>query len=319
MALIVATATAAYVASVPIAARPLPAAEARTTPSSCPALTPPRLRIPARFFPLERAGAWVPTEARDCLYLINPGSSRLVAIFRAPNDARIRGPVWSPDGQRLAIAYKSGSGFKAVVLSRHGRIQRAYLGRDVSFLRDGRAIIGRADRLLLADGPGAPRPLVDRVGLEAAAGFKINAFQIFSISGYGRPGLAITAWGREYSRILIVSSEGTVASASPRLSVAAQMSFPGPPAWSPDGELLLIPWQRPDPLGKADHVHCLSRWGLKRGYRLGFCRNPHFDRVVWHPDGGTALLNDGRVVARDATVRARVPRLSRGWSVRWTQ
>jgi len=47
------------------------------------------------------------------------------------------------------------------------------------------------------------------------------------------------------------------------------------------------------------------------------CRNPHFDRILWHPDGGTALLNDGRIVARDGTVRARLRVVGRSFSVRW--
>ena len=89
---------------------------------------------------------------------------------------------------------------------------------------------------------------------------------------------------------------------SPRRFVAGLVG-----AWVPleaRGCLYVIPSQHPS--NPFSHEHCLARWTARRGYRVTLCRNPHFDRILWHPDGGTALLNDGRIVARDGTVRARL-------------
>lgn len=93
--------------------------------------------------------------------------------------------------------------------------------------------------------------------------------------------------------------------------------MPGLPAWSPDGGVLLIPWQHNHPTIALSHEHCLARWTAAHGYRATLCRNPHFDRILWHLGGGIALLNNGLIVARDGTVRARLRHLSRALSVRW--
>jgi len=45
------------------AARAADDAATRVLPSSCPTLRPLHLRTPSRFFPSDRAGAWVPVES----------------------------------------------------------------------------------------------------------------------------------------------------------------------------------------------------------------------------------------------------------------
>ena len=289
----------------------------RMRAAPCPKLRPARLRTPSRFFPADRVGAWVPVEARHCLYLVRAGTDVPVAIFRTPEGSRLRGPVWSPSGAEMGLAYRSGRGFTVAVVDPAGRVRRTYLGRDLGYMGDGRLVIGRRDRLLIVGSNGSPRPLAERSALETAAGFEIASLQLHAISGYGRAGVAVLSWGAGQSRVLLVSTGGAARAASPVMSDAQETGFPGPPAWSPDGWRLLIPCQRRDPMGVADHVHCLSRWSQIRGNRVAFCRNPHFDHIAWHPDGGTAFLNHGRVVARDGTVRARIRSFGRGWSVRW--
>jgi len=313
---VIAVAASALAATAPNPPRESAAeAAAGPPPSACPLLRPARLRTPARFFPRERAGAWIPVDARDCLYLVAPWSGIPRAIFRAPGARRLRGPVWSPDGRELAVSYGN-QGATVAVLTRDGRIGKTYLGRDVAFMPDGRLLIGRGDRLMVVAGSRL-RPLASRAQLAAAAGFEVTSLQMHMVAGHGQAGVAALAWGEHRSRLLLITPAGNVKPISTLLSDENMTSFPGPPAWSPDGLVLLVPWQRADPLQQADHLHCLSRWTAARGYRLSFCRNPHFDRVSWHPDGGTAFLNDGRIVARDGTVRARIRSFGRGWSVRW--
>ena len=84
-----------------------------------------------------------------------------------------------------------------------------------------------------------------------------------------------------------------------------------------EADVLLIPWQQDHPTLRHSHEHCLARWTVSGGYRATVCRNPHFDRILWHPDGGTALLNNRLIVARDGTVRARLPSVGRAFGVRW--
>lgn len=287
------------------------------TSIGCPELKG-RLRSPQRFL-AGLVGAWVPEEARHCLYILPSRMSRPAPIYRIAPGHALRGPVWSPTRPEIAVVHRRGRGFEVALLDTNGRMLRRFSGRDAAFFRDGRMLLRQADQLWLVS-EGTKKLLVGRSRLQRTAGFPITGYNLSSTDGYGRAGVLITAWGDLRSRLLLVTDKGALAKVSPIYREEAEgASMPGPAAWSPDGRVLLIPWQRTDPTGAASHEHCLARWTVPGGYRVTFCRNSHFHRILWHPDGGTALLNDGRIVARDGTVRARIRLLGRGMSVRWKQ
>lgn len=283
----------------------------------CPDLSASRLRSPERFVK-GLAGAWVPVEAHHCLYMVPTRMSAPTPIFRSPLGGALRGPVWSPTRPELAVAHRAGTGFEVALLDTNGRLLRRFLGRDATFFRDGRMLVRRGDSLRLVGG--GRKLTIPHTRLERAAGFPVTGFDLSATDGYGRAGVLVAVWGERRSRLLLVSGAATLTRVSPvyRAQVEGEL-MPGPAAWSPDGRILLIPWQRDDPANAASHVHCLARWTPARGYRVTVCRNPHFHRILWHPDGGTALLNNGLIVARDGTVRARIRLRGRGMSVRWKQ
>lgn len=245
--------------------------------------------------------------------------SRPIPIYRIAPGHVLRGPVWSPTRPELAVAHRDAGGFEVAVLDTNGQRLQRFSGRDAAFFRDGRMLLRQADQLWLVS-DGSKKRLVKRAELQQAAGFPLTGFDLSSIDGYGRAGVIVTAWGNLRSRLLLVAADGALRPASPIYRADANgESMPGPAAWSPDGRVLLIPWQHNDPTNSASHEHCLARWTASRGYRVTLCRNPHFHRILWHPDGGTALLNNGLIVARDGTVRARIRIVGRGLSVRWKQ
>ncbi len=251
----------------------------------------------------------MPFEARHCLYLVPAGSVTPRPIFHSSGGRALRGPVWAPNGRSIAVAAKVGAGFQVLQLSPTGRIVRRLVGRDFAFTREGALVFQRGDRLLVLEG-GRIRRLASKAELAAAAGFPASFWGgLRGAQGYGRGGVAIQWWGERRSVLLLVSRRGVVSPATPVFRAGAYM--PGYASWSPDGRVLLIPWQR------VGHIHCLARWTALRGYRSIFCRNPHFDTIVWHPDGGTAILDDSRIVGRDGGVRARVGKLGRALGVRW--
>ena len=88
-----------------------------TTPADgragCPDLEP-RIRAPSRFVE-GLAGAWVPMEARDCLYIVGARMTRPSPVFRAPAGRRMRGPVWSPTKPEVAVAYRTVRSFEVAV------------------------------------------------------------------------------------------------------------------------------------------------------------------------------------------------------------
>ncbi len=282
--------------------------------AGCPELEP-RIRTPSRFVD-GLAGAWIPLEARDCLYVVPARMARPSPVFRFARDRRLRGPVWSPTRPELAVAYRTARSFEVALLDTDGRRLRRFLGRDATFFRDGRLVIRRLDELWVVDDR-RPRRLAPRARLERAAGFRFTGSELSSTDGYGRAGVILSVWGHAANRLLLIRPSGSVTPATPLFRARAGTSMPGPPAWSPDGRVLLVPWQRGDPTGRWSHVHCLARWTNAHGYRPTVCRNPHFDRVLWHPDGGTALLNNGLVVGRDGLVRSRIRLVGRAVSVRW--
>lgn len=239
-------------------------------------------------------------------------------VFRVAAGRRLRGPVWSPTTPELAVAYRTSHGFQVALLDTDGRPLRRFVGRDATFFRDGRLVVRRRNDLWIVDNGRTARRLVPRRKIERAAGFPIVGADLSDIDGYGRAGVILGVWGTDASRLLLVRRNGTVDGITPSYRGRKDgTSMPGPAAWSPDGRVLLVPWQRDDPTGRLSHEHCLARWTEAHGYRATFCRNPHFDHVLWHPDGGTALLNNGLVVGRDGRVRAHIEVVGRAFSVRW--
>jgi hypothetical protein len=290
---------------------------AAPTSIDCPELKG-RLRSPERFL-AGLVGSLVPVEARHCLYMIPSRMSRPAPIYRIAPGAALRGPVWSPTRPELAVAHRVGRGFEVALLDTNGRMLRRFSGRDAAFFRDGRMLLRQRDQLWLVS-DGRKKLLVGRDELQRAAGFPVTGYDLSSTDGYGRAGVIVSVWGSLRSRLLLVTVDGAPRRVSPIYKADAEgESMPGPAAWSPDGRVLLIPWQHNHPTNAASHEHCLARWTVNRGYRVTLCRNPHFHRILWHPDGGIALLNNGLIVARDGTVRARLRIVGRGMSVRWKQ
>lgn len=237
--------------------------------------------------------------------------------FRITPGHALRGPVWSPTRPELAVSHRERRGFEVALLDTDGQMLRRFSGRDAAFFRDGRMLLRHADRLWLVS-EGKKKLLVGHDQLQRAAGFPIAGYDLSATDGYGRAGVILSAWGNLHSRLLFVTADGALRHVSPIYKADAEgQSMAGPAAWSPDGRVLLIPRQRNHPTNAASHEHCLARWTAARGYRTALCRDPHFHRILWHPDGGTALLNNGLIVARDGTVRARLRIVGRGLSVRW--
>ena len=215
------------------------------------------------------------------------------------------------------MAARLRSGFTVLLLDRTGRVQRRRVGRDFAFLADGSLVLLRGRELLLVRAD-RWRRLTTADELERAAGFSASYYGgLRFVHGYGPDRVVLQWWSASRSVLLAVSRTGAVAPVTPVFGRDSYM--PGYASWSPDGRVLLIPWQRPArDHAEAGHIHCLARWTRARGYRSVFCRNPHFDTLVWHPDGGTALMDDSRIVGRDGGVRARVGKLGRALGVRWT-
>lgn len=282
----------------------------------CPQLEP-RLRTPSRFVE-GLAGAWVPQEARNCLYVIPSRMARPSPVFRVAAGRRLRGPVWSPTEPEFAVAFRTVRSFEVSVLGTDGGGLGRFLGRDATYFRDGRLVIRRRDDLWIVDGRRTTRRLVDHREIERVAGFPILGSDLSGTDGYGRAGVILSVWGDgSVSRLLLVRADGTLTRVTPVYRARDGTSTPGPASWSPDGRVLLVPWQRDRSARRFSHEHCLARWTEARGYRATFCRSPHFDHVLWHPDGGTAVLNNGLVVGRDGLVRARIRIVGRAFGVRW--
>jgi len=151
-----------------------PRASAAAAPVvGCPELKPSRLRSPQRFV-AGLSGAWVPEEARNCLYMIPSRMSQPVPVYRITLGQRLRGPVWSPTRPQLAVAHCRGRGFEVALLDTNGQMLRRFIGRDAAFFRDGRMLLRQGDQLWLV-GEGKRRRLVGRDQLQRAAGFPITA------------------------------------------------------------------------------------------------------------------------------------------------
>lgn len=206
---------------------------------NCPDLRP-RLRSPQPFV-AGLAGAWVPLEARHCLYIVPAHMSRPAPIFRISSGRRLRGPVWSPTKPELAIAFRRGTGFEVAVVGTAGEPRRRFLGRDATFFRDGRMLLRRRDQLRLVAGNVTTTLLAAGGRLRRAAGFPVTGYDLSGTDGYGRAGAIVVVWAELRSRVLLVRPNGTLVRVSPIYEAETGESMPGAPAWSPDGRILLIP------------------------------------------------------------------------------
>jgi hypothetical protein len=289
----------------------------------CPAMRP-LLRSPARFFPATQIGLWTPAFRSNpdfgCVYLVQAQSSRGRPIWAAPLGSRVRGPVWAPDGRSFIVGVHSGGAFHAYRIDRSGKLQATYAARDFAFLRDGRLVLLAQRRLELETRAGRFVRLASEPQLERVAGFKPTFYGSLSdVRGFGAGGVVVQWWGRPAGNVLLfVAADGAIRRATPRWTTPGTY-MPGPASWSPSGRSLLIPWQQP-PRGSADgdHLHCLGLWERRRGYRTSFCKNPHFDTIVWAADGSQALLEDGRIVNRSGQRIGRAERVGSAFAARWT-
>lgn len=221
--------------------------------------------------------------APGCVYLIAPGTVTKKPIWRAPAARRMRGPVWAPNGRSFAAAQKVRGAFYVYRVDLSGRILNRYLGRDFAFLLDGRLVLLRGQRLLIELREGSARTLASVRDLERVAGFRPDYYGGLRLTqGYGRDGIVVElSRGKQYGPddnldvLLLVPARGAVRRITPVFSRYERM--PGPASWSPDGRILLIPWE--GRFQRYYHIHCLSVWSHAEGYREAFCKNPHFDMI----------------------------------------
>jgi hypothetical protein len=229
--------------------------------------------------------------------------------------------MWSPDGQSFAVAQRVDGAFYVFRIDRKGRVMLRTLGRDFAFLGDGRLVIRRSHSIFIEATNGRFQQLASETALERAAGFPAGFYGSMSdVRGSSSEGVAIQWWapaGKLGNVLLLIRSSGRVQRLTP-VWRSAGTYMPGPSSWSPDGHRLMIPWQRRSPSGPEDHVHCLGLWSQRRGFRNAFCKNPHFDTIVWAPDGRTALLENGRVVSATGQILSPPRPLGPAFGVRWT-
>jgi len=291
----------------------------------CPQLEPLRSRAPRHFFPNMLTGLTTQLTpaglSYGCVYIVPPRKLIKVPVWRPPTRGRMRGPSWAPDGRSFAVAQNVGGAFYVFRVTRDGRVTLRAPGRDFAFLRDGRLVIRRSHWIFIEETKGRFSRLASEKRLQRAAGFRAGFYgRMSEVQGYGTPGVVIQWWapaGQAGNVLLLVRPNGRVQRVTPPWRSAGTY-MPGPASWSPDGDKLMIPWQRPPRAGTADHVHCLALWSEPRGYRNAFCKNPHFGKIIWAPDGHTALLQNGRVVSAAGRVLTAPRPLGQAFGVRWT-
>ena len=307
-----------------LAVPPSPVSPAAERKVSCPRLKPLASRVPQRYFPGKLAGLTTQRSAAGvpfgCVYLIPPHTLAKVPVWHQPERGRLRGPAWSPDGKSFAVSQKVGGAFYVFKVDLEGHVTLRTPGRDFAFVRSGDLLIRRRHSIFIEQSSGRFQKLASERALERAAGFRAGFYgSMYEVAGFGAAGVVVQWWapaGRRGNVLLLVRPSGQVQAITPRWH-AAGTYMPGPPSWSPDNRTLMIPWQHPPTSGPADHVHCLAIWTESGGYRNAFCGGPHFTRVVWAPDGRTALLENGSVVS--ATGRRLSPprHLGPAFAVRW--
>jgi hypothetical protein len=292
----------------------------------CPRLKALPARAPHRFFPQTSVGLTAQRTAAGasygCVYVIPPRSLKKVPVWQSPTQERMRGPTWSPHGQSFAVAQRVDGVFYVFRVDLAGRITLKTLGKDFAFLRDGRMVVRRSHAIVIERPTGDFRPLTSERALERAAGFRADFYGVMSeVRGSSPEGVVIQWWarvGQVGNVLLLVDPKGHVQRLTP-LWRSAGTYMPGPSSWSPDGQKLMIPWQRRPSSGTADHVHCLGVWSKRSGFRSAFCKNPHFGSIVWAPDGRRALLQNGRVVSENGKILGPPRRLGPAFGVRWTK
>jgi hypothetical protein len=287
---------------------------------ACPSL-PDVPRYPARFFPRRAAGLWTASSRSQpgygCVYVVPRRSETRRPIWKAPRKAALRGPVWAPDGRSFVVAQRR----VAYRLEASGRVLARFRARDVAFLADGQLLVRRAGAFGVLAGGRFDR-VASLTALRRAAGFRaVFVGALAAARGYG-PAVAVTWSGgppQHRSVLLLVYPDGRVQRATP--VYAGQQSMPGPPSWTPDGRVLAIPWQRAPRTGeRGDHVHCLALWTSGRGYRSAGCGyRPHFDTVVWAPDGSAAVTNGSQIIDRAGRLVAHTrAKVGAAVAARWT-
>jgi hypothetical protein len=218
----------------------------------CPHLEALPARVPRQFFPqtlsgltTQRTSAGLPY---GCVYVIPPRRLEKVPVWRSPTQRRMRGPIWSPNGESFAVAQRIDGVFYVFKVDLAGRVTLRTLGRDFAFLRDGRLVIRRSHSIFMEGTNGEFRPLASESALERAAGFHADFYGGMSeVGGSTRNGVAIQWWapvGHVGNVLLLIRPSGRVQRLTP-LWRRAGTYMPGPSSWSPDGQQLMIPWQRP--------------------------------------------------------------------------
>jgi hypothetical protein len=299
---------------------------AATTAGARQALGCPRGRLvwrrplpPPHFFPASLAGLRVRQER--CVYLVFPRRGEVRPLWRTRAGERVRGLSWAPDGKAFVLT----TGSRVYLLGRDGSLLRRFRATGAAFLHDGRLALSRLAGIYLFTGS-RWRRLASRQELERVAGFR--ARRAFSTSndaqgftrGDGRGAVAITLWsaGRSWkSVVLVVSAAGRVSRASPAYRAGGGEGAVYGWAWSPGGQELLVTAEvagSPARRRRGEHDHCVDVWSAAGGLRRAFCESQlppayqsHFAKVVWAPDGKTALLDNGTIVTRGGRVARRVP------------
>jgi hypothetical protein len=282
------------------------------------------------FFPPSRVGLWLRNDR--CVYLVRRGSADARLLWSGRRRELVRGVVWAPDGESLAITTKSSrDGWRGLILRPDGGLLRRLRATGVAFLRDGRLAVSRRNGIYPR---GESRRLASRAELERVAGFRARAVVAVSPDpwgywrGYGRDRLALTLWSRTGSKsvVLVVSASRHVTRASPAYRAGGGEGVVSGWAWSPEGQRLFVMSEVVPPKwrGPGDHDHCLDIWSAEHGIRRAFCGSGlrrslqlHFSRLVWAANGRRGLLDNGTVVTRNGRVAGRADAPASDFDVQW--
>lgn len=303
---------------------------------------PAAVRVPLEYFPKTLTGLWpVELASRRCVYMINARSSHLHAFGGDPSPWRLDYPwvAWSPHGTEIVIpeisnvAYQhevdilnqpgyrstiSDLGRRILLLNDRSGEATLLQGRPLGFFSNG-TLVTTLHGALWNERKGPARLLATKSAITRTAGFD-GLVEETSLVSFGTYGDGAVAFGVHHDlpdfkeRELVVLPDGRLLTASPTYTRPGEVNAAlGPAFWSPDGlvlfELNIIPPKT------GGHRHCLDTWSRSDGYRVLFCgihrigTAAHFDRLMWAPDGKTALLSNGWTITRHGQL---LPTIDRG-------
>jgi TolB protein len=258
------------------------------------------------------------------VYVIDVGRSTTTRLTRGL--AEVEGPVWSPDGTRLAFAAKSGGTPGVFVVRSDGtRLGRLAEGQSPSWSPDGTRIAyaarqNGAEEIFVTrlDSPG-PQRLTAHAGRDITPLWAPDGARIAFASGRGE---SSRLQGFEYgSEIYIMNVDGSSVrplTANNGCGLASEsegkLNSLGQAAWTPDGRRLLYRGG----VCKMDCKVCVIDLGTGRVSPLvnermirGFALSPDGRSVAWSWDR--------EIVVMDLETGARRPLVRDAWGPAWSR